>query len=108
MLEIEDLLTPELVERVVKTKLDVKWMGGWCPVQSEGNLGKKRWYFRSRGDGWSFYLGEPNTDIFSHNDYFRTEDWGKWPDAGYMPLDIALGFILDCVEEYLDKNFNKS
>lgn len=46
------------------TKAGLGWGGrlfGACPVQGEGEVDGASWYFRARGEGWSFEI-TPDTD----------------------------------------------
>ena len=89
------------------------WSGhitGFVPVQGFGLVDGFTWYFRARGDHWEFAVA----DVPGHGPEFEDkavcatiggpgwqhqETWGKWPDAGYMPLDAAW----QCVEKAIAK-----
>lgn len=76
----------------------IDWLGGYCPVQAEGSLDGHRMYFRSRGAQWSLDIGEPygqEPPLFWH-----VEEWGTWPDAGYMPDEIVFEMIDKAVAAY--------
>lgn len=69
----------------------IDWVGGNCPVQGEGTIGDHRWFFRARGDKWTFEVeyehnGQPQ--VWSY-----TERYGNWPDAGWMTEIEARSFI---------------
>ena len=84
---------------------------GFCPVQAFGyatpeGCAKQAWYFRARGGRWTLTVGrETQTDI---GGYVDDEDavwsaegvWGAWPDAGYMPADVAMRLIKDALERF--------
>ena len=75
-------------------------IGGNCPVQAEGTINGRRFYFRARGCRWSMqiapegvacgYLAWPETD----GEWYHGEQWGNGPyDAGWMPEDTAREMI---------------
>lgn len=77
------------------------WLGGYCPVQAEGMIDGHPMYFRSRGAQWSLTIG---TDSGKEPPLFGyREDWGTWPDAGYMPDDVALSMIDKAVARYREE-----
>ncbi len=75
--------------RVPVDGVDLDWIGGKCPVQAEGNIDGQPLYFRSRGDEWEFWVGTP----YSSDAFTIDGNYGAWPEAGYMPEDIALHLI---------------
>ncbi len=63
---------------------------GSCPVQAEGMIDGTAFYFRSRGDGWSFGVGrDPVGDPAWE---FRRRCY-QWPDAGYITVEEAMALI---------------
>ena len=66
-------------------------IGGWCPVQAEGTIDGKPFYFRARGRRWSLGIGgEP----VGSPEWEVSKQWGDGPyDAGYMPLQDAIDII---------------
>jgi hypothetical protein len=82
-----------------------------APVQAEGKISGKPFYFRARHEHWSFAVSEdPNTDpidIQSHEQgsvkgFFIEEGYGNEAfAASYMPLDEAERIIDSCAEMYL-------
>ena len=78
--------------------LNIQNIGGWCPVQAEGTVGGKPFYFRARGNQWSMAIGG---DPIETPGWFREDEYGASPDAGYMPLDEARAFIEICAADYL-------
>ena len=73
--------------------------GGNCPVQAEGTIDGKPFYFRARGDHWSMSIG--GEDIFFAPDWFYEEDYGDAEyAAGWMPMHEALGFIAQAFGMY--------
>ena len=70
----------------------LKWLGGNCPVQAEGTINGKEFYFRARGDSWSLRIG--GDDVVMAPDWSYEEDYGDNPfAAGWMTEDEARGFI---------------
>ncbi len=68
------------------------WAGTNCPVQAEGTFQGKHFYFRSRGNRWTFYIG--NHHSFDNPEWTYSEEYGDEPyDAGWLTKDEALGFI---------------
>lgn len=77
--------------------LVIDYLGGKCPVQAEGTLDCVPFYFRSRGESWSFGVGpEPVTTP----DWEYEEPYGTWPDAGWITDDEAHAFIDKAVALY--------
>lgn len=77
----------------------VKWLSGNCPVQAEGSIGKKRFYFRSRWNQWQISVG--TVDPIIKPEFVYGEPWGKEPgDAGYMPNDTAIMMMIKGLELY--------
>jgi hypothetical protein len=77
------------------------WIGGSCPIQAEGLIDGHPLYFRARGSQWSLTIGiddgrEP--PLFGY-----LEEWGKWPDAGYMAEEVALEMIDKAVGIYRER-----
>lgn len=76
----------------------LNWLGGSCPVQAEGSIDGHPLYFRARGARWSLEIGKTKGNeppLFWH-----VEDYGTWPDAGYMSDEIALEMIDKAIQEY--------
>lgn len=91
---IEAAECPERLNRLVEAGVTIKWAGGNCPVQIEGDVHGQPFYFRARGDSWSVGIGgEP---VGSPN-WEHEEDYGDWPDAGWMHLHEAYDFLLKAV-----------
>lgn len=84
---------------------DVQWLSGLCPVQANGLIDGRPFYFRARHDAWSIriakFKGHQTHEIFSDLDavidapdaWEHREKYGEDPDAGYMPFIEALQFI---------------
>jgi hypothetical protein len=66
-------------------------IGGNCPVQIEGTIAGKDFYFRARGQHWSIGIGgEP----VSKPEWYYQEMYGLGPyDAGWMTIEEAKAFV---------------
>lgn len=69
--------------------------GGNCPVQIDGEVDGKWFYFRARGQHWQFEVAKTESDWLADNLLYRTEKrYGDEPySAGWMPLHEAFGFV---------------
>jgi hypothetical protein len=86
--------------------VQIRCIGGNCPVQAEGTINGEPFYFRARGEHWSieveggFVLEDAEKGIPRHGFYMERE-YGDGPyDAGWMPVDEARGFITEAAEHY--------
>lgn len=78
--------------------LVIDWIGGNCPVQAEGAVCGKPFYFRARGKHWSMGIGG---DPVSYPEWERVQEWGDSQfAAGWMPEDEARRLIERCAGEY--------
>jgi len=76
-------------------------IGGNCPVQAEGTIDGKPFYFRARGALWSLGVGgEP----CGEPEWECVEPYGVWPDAGWITEDQARGFIAQAARQWKEKN----
>lgn len=81
--------------------VDLDWLGGNCPVQAEGSVDGKRFYFRARGEEWQFHVAATDADIFDNDLFYHEQDYGDGPfAAGWMPVDEAVGFIRQGIAMY--------
>lgn len=96
--------------------LDIQTLGGNCPVQGDGTVDSHRWYFRARGEAWSFEvwaegIGIPVDDgnlgwdlpmeepVFDIGAPYNPEDeFG----AGYMPEEDARRFIEESAQKFAE------
>lgn len=76
-------------------------IGGVCPVQAEGYIAGKPFYFRSRGSQWSIAIG--GKDLICNPEYKYTENYGEWPQAGFISEEEAIEFINRAGKEYIKK-----
>lgn len=79
------------------------FLSGYCPVQGEGFLDGKPWYFRARHDGWSFSVAE-STEIDPIDvRWYKAAGWyyeGDYDNASWMAYEDAWDIIKACVEKY--------
>jgi hypothetical protein len=80
--------------------IHIDYIGGNCPVQAEGTVDGKPFYFRARWDKWSIGIGcEP---VLSP-EFYREAPYGERPgEAGWMPQYQALIFIAKAIREYAE------
>lgn len=80
----------------------IEWIGGNCPVQAEGRIRGRKFYFRARGDRWSIGIG--GKDVVCDPDWYMEEKYGTWPEAGWMTQDEAVIFIEKAAKKYISEN----
>jgi hypothetical protein len=74
----------------VEIKIDT--IGGNCPVQAEGTINGKPFYFRARGQHWSLSIG--GADLIGNPEFSYAEKCGDGPfTAGWITEDEARTFI---------------
>lgn len=78
------------------SRVMLDWIGGNCPVQAQGTVDGKPFYFRARGDGWEFWVGEP----WTAEAFTISGPYGQWPDAGWMPMEAAIAFCTASIHAY--------
>lgn len=72
-----------------------------APLQIEGREGDVRFYFRSRHDEWRFYATtNPAIDPVDLPDTDESVRSGEYPEASYMPLEVGLQIVRDCLVAY--------
>lgn len=72
-------------------------LGGICPVQAEGTIDGRPFYFRARGQRWTIEIGpKPDATADGFTTTFRHEE--PWGDdafaAGWMNEDEATDLII--------------
>lgn len=101
---------------------------GWVPVEAAGIVNDMRWYFRARGAWWHLEVeggitsladdyptkplevrtsaGSITFDVVDRDRivemvpfWWYGEEWGTWPDAGYMSAEQAT----DCIKIAMDR-----
>lgn len=76
----------------------VSLIGGNCPVQAEGTINGKEFYFRARGQRWRIGIGG---DVVGDPDWSYSEPYGESQyDAGWMDERVALEMIKLAAERY--------
>lgn len=67
--------------------IDITWTCSACPLQAEGSIDGKAFYFRARGEHWSIGIGG---DVVGDPEWYWEEKWGDGPfAAGWMPQEIG-------------------
>lgn len=79
--------------------LVIDMIGGQCPVQAEGKIDGKPFYFRARGERWTMGIG--GEDVVGYPQWKRWAKWGDGPfAAGWMTEDEARKIIEQCAADY--------
>lgn len=88
---------------IMSDELVIDWIGGNCPVQAEGTIAGKPFYFRARGRRWSLEVEDRDADDdTSISVWEHQEPYGDGPyDAGWMSEEEARSFIAHTAERYL-------
>lgn len=73
----------------------IDFLGGNCPVQADGTVDGKPFYFRSRGASWSMSIG--GADVVGEPEWYHEQPYGEWPAAGWITTDEAEAFIASAV-----------
>ena len=85
-------------------------IGGNCPVQADGKIDGKPFYFRARGGRWSISIG--GSDVISRPQWYFSapyRDPAPTPHAiagklhfaaGWMPKEAAASFIYTAAQLY--------
>ena len=87
--------------------LQISMIGGNCPVQAEGTIDGKPFYFRARGMRWTMGvggdpLGHPTDPSMERPDWYAECTWGDVPfAAGWMSEAEARRLIEWCASEYV-------
>jgi hypothetical protein len=66
------------------------WCAGYCPVQAEGTIDGKAFYFRARHQSWQFHVAKDRTHRFVNDIFYCDIDWpAEEFAAGWMsPVDV--------------------
>ena len=73
-------------------------LGGNCPVQAEGTIAGKPFYFRARDQHWSIGIGG---DPVLAPEWYREQGFGDSEfAAGWMEEDQARRFIEQCAADF--------
>jgi hypothetical protein len=91
--------------------LEFEFISTMAPVQAEGTVAGRRFYFRARTQSWAFTLAQnPGDDPveLGPEDVSRGAAWYRTGEvldgpfaASYLPLDEARSIIRDCAREYI-------
>lgn len=76
---------------------------GNCPVQANGTIDGMPFYFRARGEAWSFSVADtPDGDAVDGKGFYYEEDYmvGETFSAGWMEESEALVFIEKAAKMY--------
>ena len=77
--------------------------GGNCPVQIEGTINGRNFYFRARWSSWSLSVADDNGDVFSDSAWFYREPYpGEVGSAGWMPMKEAEAFLHKAAKIYVN------
>ena len=80
--------------------ITIDYLGGNCPVQAEGTVNGKPFYFRARGEHWSMSIG--GADPVGEPEWDHAEWFGEWPDAGWMTPQQAEAFLRAAAARYAE------
>lgn len=84
--------------------IKIDYIYGACPVQAEGTIDGKEFYFRARWDSWSIGIGG---DAVMCPEWSYMESYGDSPGAaGWMPKYEAIAFIAKAVKLYTERAHN--
>jgi hypothetical protein len=78
--------------------VEIVELGGICPVQAEGTIAGKPFYFRARGSSWRLSVGDG--DPTGNPEWTYQEDYGENFEAGWMEEKEAIRFILQAADQY--------
>lgn len=90
----------------VVSDLSIDYLGGNCPVQAEGTINGMPFYFRARGNMWSFGAGDDpvGAAMGLAVGWRATGEYGESYDASWMSEDDAMRIINRCATEYMTAN----
>lgn len=81
----------------VLASLEIETAGGQCPVQIEGRILGKPFYFRARWERWSVGIGG---DPVSAPEWSMSQDYGPMFSAGWMTLGEARAFLHHAIRRH--------
>jgi hypothetical protein len=91
------------MKKMSNIKIDM--LGGCCPVQAEGTIEGKPFYFRARGASWSMSIG--GSDVVGNPEWYYKQSYGDDAfSAGYMTEEEARTFINQSAKSYINKGNN--
>ena len=78
----------------------IETYGGNCPVQADGTVNGKPFYFRARGQRWSMSIG--GDDVIGKPEWYHQEAYGDTEfAAGWMEWEEALTFLRKAAAMYV-------
>lgn len=82
--------------------VSVHHAGGNCPVQIDGEVDGKYFYFRARGQRWQFEVAENESEWLADKVIYSAEKpYGDEPySAGWMPLHEAFGLVAKGIADF--------
>jgi len=88
-------------------ELVIDTLGGLCPVQAEGRINDKQFYFRARGDAWSLGIADTVDEAIGNPTVEYVGVYGEVGgyEAGYLPDDEARAIIRCCAQQYVAARF---
>jgi hypothetical protein len=97
---IEDALAlAKKIERdAMGPEMEIDWLGGNCPVQAQGTIADKHFYFRARGNHLSFEIS--NEKLGAAEWEYEEPYGGDVFAAGWMSEDEARAFIAKAAKLY--------
>jgi len=89
------------------SNIEIKWIGGYCPVQAEGSIEyshngeteRRDFLFRARHDSWLIQFNFDN-ELLKGSKLIGCGKYGERFDAGYMSIFTALRIIADAFEKW--------
>lgn len=81
----------------------LRYLGGNCPVQAEGTVDGKPFYFRARGNEWRMNIGGEDEAVIITPEWTYAENYGAEPfAAGWMSEAEAAAFMNEAFTLYAD------
>lgn len=83
-----------------------------APVQAEGTVAGRTFYFRARGNTWEFTVAEREgddpaalgeADVAAGRAWYRSGTLPGRFDASWMPIQDAASLINECARAYITK-----
>lgn len=74
---------------------------GMCPVQGDGVIDGRACYYRSRGEGWQFYVAAPGSDdVLDDSSWLYSKDPYFFPDGGHVSAAVSERCIREAVAAF--------
>lgn len=98
---LKEIHCPPLFKTLEEMEVTISSIGGNCPVQAEGTFDGKVFYFRARGEHWSFTVAGDQESIWGEHAWHTEGAYGEELfAAGWMDEHEALEFIIRSVNLY--------